>query len=444
MNNIRFIFECNDEGYMSSFDEGTIQMEDSSSGIGVVSFLGTHNGWTMRMTIQKGIREGEAVVYDPYSVVQAKFTYYHGNITGPCELYDKDGFLSFRGFFKNGLKSGIGTTYKKGIVASVSEYINDEVFMCTKLFEDNQLIELDSNGTRRYIGGYEETQSHDYVRHGEGKELEVNGRDLVFKGNYQHGHRNGFGIWYVNHQPRYQGNWVNDLPEGMGSLLNENGSIQFEGEWKRGWLGEHVWYGCDMKSQRSGYGYKAVQSIVQHSTQQSEERRDVIIEEEEMDMLDQVLGDELEQLLSSYSSTTLSNSSESISSVTCSSSPRSSIELDSLIVNGSPLPYAAAVASIPEYSCNELSLTEIDFIILPFLESIHIHSGCFIHCQQLRIHHMEFLKSLQIDDSCFSRGEISRSNERRSFLLENCPQLTEVILGRMSFCEYSELHITSK
>lgn len=97
MNNIRFIFECNDEGYMSSFDEGTIQMEDSSSGIGVVSFLGTHNGWTMRMTIQKGIREGEAVVYDPYSVVQAKFTYYHGNITGPCELYDKDGFLSFRG-----------------------------------------------------------------------------------------------------------------------------------------------------------------------------------------------------------------------------------------------------------------------------------------------------------------------------------------------------------
>ena len=61
MNNIRFIFECNDEGYMSSFDEGTIQMEDSSSGIGVVSFLGTHNGWTMRMTIQKGIREGDIV-----------------------------------------------------------------------------------------------------------------------------------------------------------------------------------------------------------------------------------------------------------------------------------------------------------------------------------------------------------------------------------------------
>ena len=133
-----------------------------------------------------------------------------------------------------------------------------------------------------------------------------------------------------------------------------------------------------------------------------------------------------------------------MSSSTNSSSAYTSIELDSLIINGSPLPYSAAVALIPEDSCNELSLTEMDFTILPYLESIHIHSGCFIHCQQLHIHHMEFLNTLQIEDSCFSRGEIIRSDNHQSLVLENCPQLKDVTLGRMSFCEYSELHITSK
>lgn len=449
MNNIRFLFECSNAGYMSSFDEGTIQMKDSSSGIGIVTFLGTHSGWTMKITIRNGVREGQAVVYDAYSVVQAKITYCHGKITGPCELYDEDGLLSFRGYFDNGMKSGIGITYNKGIITAVSEYVNDEVFLHTKLFENNQLIELDSNGVRRYIGGYEETLFHDYVRHGEGKELDVNGHDLLFKGKYQHGHRNGFGIWYVNHRPRYQGNWVNDLPEGHGFLLNENGGVQYEGEWKKGWLGEEVWYGCDVFTKGSGYGYKAVQYITEYTPQQLKESlvNNVTIEEDEMEMLDQVFGDELERLLSSVSSSVLSNSSElseSTSRSTISSSPRSSDELDSLIVNGSPLPYSATTASIPTHSCNETQVTEIDFMILPFLESISIQYGCFIHCQQLHVHHLEFLKSLQIGDYCFSRGDIVHSDTQQSFILENCPQLSDVVIGKMSFCEYSSFHINSK
>ena len=113
----------------------------------------------------------------------------------PCyvgEEFDSEGFLIFKGKFRNGVKCGKGTEYHKSGVA---------------IFEG---------------------EFKDGLRNGVGLELLPNGSKL-YEGDYQDNFKEGYGILYNNNKMQYEGFWKENEYHGEGKSLYGNGIIEKEG-----------------------------------------------------------------------------------------------------------------------------------------------------------------------------------------------------------------------
>ena len=95
------------------------------------------------------------------------------------------------------------------------------------------MTEYHENGMMSYIGEFTGDMKNGYVREGKGREFGADGRIVVYVGEWKNGKREGFGTelrnWYIS----YRGEWSNGLRDGSGEELDENGMSSI-GRWKDG------------------------------------------------------------------------------------------------------------------------------------------------------------------------------------------------------------------
>ena len=119
-----------------------------------------------------------------------------------------ENILVYMGGYKNCSRNGFGVEYtNEGVIKFIGEYLNGK-------------------------------------KNGEGKvyeRYELNGCDyLIFSGNFKSGKKNGFGRKCSNDELKFEGEYLNDIKEGLGKQYYSNGKLKFEGEYKSGkkWNGK--------------------------------------------------------------------------------------------------------------------------------------------------------------------------------------------------------------
>ena len=96
------------------------------------------------------------------------------------------------------------------------------------------MIEYDDNGMRVYEGGFEGDMMKGFVREGRGKEFGIDGKRVLYVGEWKKGLRDGYGSEIKGYCPVYIGEWKNGLRHGTGRELNENGTVMRKGRWIEG------------------------------------------------------------------------------------------------------------------------------------------------------------------------------------------------------------------
>ena len=129
-------------------------------------------------------------------------------------------------------KNGIGYKFVNNSIRSVIEYQNDQEYRTLKEFDNNNMIEYDKNGEKIYEGGYENDLNKEYPRNGEGREY--NGGMMLYLGDWINNKKEGNGRSFLNGKILYSGNWLNDIPDGEGRLMDEEGNMKYQGQWVKG------------------------------------------------------------------------------------------------------------------------------------------------------------------------------------------------------------------
>ncbi|KNB41447.1 hypothetical protein JH06_5418 [Blastocystis sp. subtype 4] len=73
-----------------------------------------------------------------------------------------------------------------------------------------------------------------FVREGRGKEFGIDGKRVLYVGEWKKGLRDGYGSEIKGYCPVYIGEWKNGLRHGTGRELNENGTVMRKGRWIEG------------------------------------------------------------------------------------------------------------------------------------------------------------------------------------------------------------------
>jgi len=93
-------------------------------------------------------------------------------------------------------------------------------------------------------------------RNGFGKEYDLESLDLIFKGYYNEGKRQGFGKEFRSEKIIFEGEYVNGIRNGKGIEFNHRGELLFEGEYKDGkkWNGKaKEYFDYDYKNYENSY-----------------------------------------------------------------------------------------------------------------------------------------------------------------------------------------------
>lgn len=154
--------------------------------------------------------------------------------------FDEDGKVVYKGGFER-----IGKNYKrkgKGVVYDYVGRIVKEVYACENgektvkylEFDKDEMSELNENGVVVYRGGFLGNPSDGYTRNGTGDEFDKNDM-LVYSGKWKNGKREGKGLFYVNGDVRYSGEWRDNNPNGTGKLYTTDGKVAYEGLWNNGY-----------------------------------------------------------------------------------------------------------------------------------------------------------------------------------------------------------------
>lgn len=307
MSNINHLLKREKKGFLSDMVVGSTQMEDVSlplNGKGTIYYTGSYDGYYLKAVWEDGKREGEAYLYSNEDVICAELTFRDDEVTGPCILYSKNYKVCFSGTMDRGVKHGIGrefddngnvlftgvfdagvkaavllpvdympgfleersiqenqtisiaqyddaVTAKNGLcyeflndrILAVWEYVNNE--RCTVHCEFNGRImtKYDEDGCVRYIGTFEDKIENDYPRSGEGREFASNGTTLVYRGEFVHDKRSGYGLSFQDGHCLYDGSWQNGFPNGYGVYYSSS-TILYQGEWHFGYFAvdDHTWF----------------------------------------------------------------------------------------------------------------------------------------------------------------------------------------------------------
>lgn len=146
---------------------------------------------------------------------------------------DDDDHVIYKGGFKEGsvMRDGIGTVFDaSGACVKMSVYSEDMEERCVRSFTNGAMTQFDASGHKIYEGSYIMT-SHGPVAQGEGRQFSPAGVPL-YQGEFQQGHRCGFGRSFVNRTLQYEGMWANDQANGRGKLFDPAGMLLIEGEFQ--------------------------------------------------------------------------------------------------------------------------------------------------------------------------------------------------------------------
>ena len=108
-------------------------------------------------------------------------------------------------------KNGKCFEYEGGRMVRECEYKNGVMMRVLREWKGECMIEYDDNGMRVYEGGFEGDMMKGFVREGRGKEFGIDGKRVL-----------------------YVGEWKNGKRHGTGRELNENGTVLRKGRWIEG------------------------------------------------------------------------------------------------------------------------------------------------------------------------------------------------------------------
>ena len=239
------------DGYWKEYDEkGTLlsiskRNDDSGEKEGICYYYDTKGNISHVTEVQEGIEN---------------------EYNGYCKIYDEPHKVWFEGLVKNGIRQGLGREYncsrsvasevfyedgkklrrevdcrKKGYwkeydeqdqivnickrdengtfcgicyryntngkIIRISEWKDGKETTLIKTFNGNQMTEF-RNGVKYYEGEFIDSLYLDYMRNGQGKEFDANGRTMIYKGYFVNGKRHGRGALYKNKKIAYDGDWI--------------------------------------------------------------------------------------------------------------------------------------------------------------------------------------------------------------------------------------------
>lgn len=276
--NIQLV-DCNDNcALLGGLMESSVENPpDGLNGQCIVHYTGKDNKNIMVVQLVNGIRHGEAILLhdgvpviileyqngnltgpfkkmDTYGVVMLRGQLQDGKETGLFEECDKDGNVTWIGYYNNGnrgwqvVKDSIKQYYEKKREMNGEYYILNSNNCCIqtryfvngvatrtlKQFGDYGMIEYNDNGNKAYEGDYQGTGETGFYREGHGKEYASNGKVVVYSGDWKNGKREGFGTEYRLLKPVYTGDWKNGKRDGKGSEMDLNGNVIRSGKWVNG------------------------------------------------------------------------------------------------------------------------------------------------------------------------------------------------------------------
>lgn len=145
---------------------------------------------------------------------------------------DSEGHIRYIGGFAKGtvIRDGQGVTYDaSGNPQKICKYREGTEERVLKEFKGKNIVIYDAQGKISYEGEYAEDSRHTYPPNGQGRQF-VNGV-LVYMGEFVNGRRQGHGqSFYPNHTAQYIGEWADDKANGQGQYMNEEGELVAEGE----------------------------------------------------------------------------------------------------------------------------------------------------------------------------------------------------------------------
>ena len=109
----------------------------------------------------------------------------------------------------------------------------------------------------------------------------------------------------------------------------------------------------------------------------------------------------------------------------------------------------STVIQLPNWTCNDSSITSIEFTLFTPLQLLEIGDDCYCSVETFRLDGFKQLKSLKIGTNSFTKlkqhikNSISSIEERmtcdksKSFHILNCESLESIQIGEFSFSDYA-------
>ena len=297
MNNIDGTNCCSSLEFLGDYKIKSVEVKKGDELIGdaIIGLLIENEEYELRVSMKEGKKEGIGLIVredgtpfirmmfvnDECEGEVTKMNEYYGTVlkgrvskgkeVGIWIEYDDDGNEIWRGLYRNGKRysilkeeEGMKGFYSEmsvnGDLLNVSEYDdnwmkNGRCFevkgskyvkrecvyengmkkrMIREFTEDGLMILFDDNGMRVYEGGFEGDMMKGFVREGRGKEFGIDGKRVLYVGEWKKGLRDGYGSEIKGYCPVYIGEWKNGLRHGTGRELNENGTVMRKGRWIEG------------------------------------------------------------------------------------------------------------------------------------------------------------------------------------------------------------------
>ena len=184
------------------------------------------------------IKEGKGTIkrYNYKGMLQLEGEILDGKLNGYIKEYKKainenDYTIIFEGFYLKGKRNGYGKEYKYGKIVYEGNFLNDKRHGHGKLFINDGNISFEGE----FLYGYENIQNIIKIPwEGEGTEYNDCG-NIIFKGIYKNGKRNGYGKEYYNNSYlSYEGYYLNDEKNGYFKEYNISGELRSEGKFEKG------------------------------------------------------------------------------------------------------------------------------------------------------------------------------------------------------------------
>ena len=328
------------------------------------------------------------------------------NDNGDREMTEKNenGTIKYIGGFKEGtvLRDGKGVEYdEEG--KPVREIVFKEGLEERRIkeFKGENIVIYDSAGKKVYEGQYIKDNSHRYPPHGKGRLFE--GTVMVYNGDFVKGKREGHGCSY--HPTRclkYEGDWMNDLPHGVGKYYDSEGTLVTSGEF------------CDGLYEDEKIRIDAAAGKVEDVTKGG---------------------------CACFGKSRRAQTKQLTSLVEDDSSNSPSVPAIKSLKELNALPETTAIIRIDSNCMNEEEASTIDFYRFSKLRRLIIGDNSLQCLKQLNLREMKSLKYVEIGNNSCSLPDMMNKKytvvaNKHSLCIESCPLLEEVVIGSGSCLDF--------